>query len=116
METVSAFKGDIPGGNVKRTWQGKSRFDRREYCVDEPIQAVGWWFCSPVMGRHGAMIDGYFYLLPYGVDARSSADLKASAISADEFHNEVVELTKYGRFLCCTTRVIARLLPPMAQR
>jgi hypothetical protein len=25
METVSALKGDVPGGSVKRTWQCKSR-------------------------------------------------------------------------------------------
>jgi hypothetical protein len=27
---------------MKRTWQGKSRFDRRERCVDERVQAVGY--------------------------------------------------------------------------
>ena len=48
---------------------------------------------------HGAIIDDQFYLLPYGVDARTSADLKVSAISADEFHHEVAELAKYGRVL-----------------
>jgi hypothetical protein len=35
--------------------------------------------------------------LPYGVDARTTADLKAPAISADEFHHKVAELAKYGR-------------------
>jgi hypothetical protein len=30
------------------------------------------WCCSP----HGAMIDGNFYLLPYGVDARTPARSK----------------------------------------
>jgi uncharacterized caspase-like protein len=39
------------------------------------------------------------YLLPYGVDARTEADLKSSAISANEFHDEVAELAKYGRAL-----------------
>jgi uncharacterized caspase-like protein len=48
---------------------------------------------------HGAMIDDRFYLLPYGVDARTPADLKASAISANEFHDEVAAFTKYGRVL-----------------
>ena len=37
--------------------------------------------------------------LPYGVDAITPADLKASAISADEFHHKVAELAKYGRVL-----------------
>jgi uncharacterized caspase-like protein len=48
---------------------------------------------------HGAMIDDRFYLLPYGVDARTPADLKASAISANDFHDEVAELAKHGRVL-----------------
>jgi Caspase domain/WD domain, G-beta repeat len=48
---------------------------------------------------HGAMIDDRFYLLPYGVDARTPADLKASAISANDLHDEVAALTKYGRVL-----------------
>lgn len=46
---------------------------------------------------HGAIIDDRFYLLPYGVDARTPADLKASAISANEFHDEVAGLAKHGR-------------------
>ena len=37
--------------------------------------------------------------LLYGVDARTPADLKAPAISADEFHHKVAELAKYGRVL-----------------
>ena len=48
---------------------------------------------------HGAIIDDRFYLLPYGVDARTPADLKASAISANEFHDEIAELAKHGRVL-----------------
>jgi hypothetical protein len=48
---------------------------------------------------HGAIIDDRFYLLPYDVNARTQAEIKASAISADEFHDEVAELAKYGRVL-----------------
>jgi Caspase domain len=48
---------------------------------------------------HGAIIDDRFYLLPYGVDARTPADLKASAISANDFHDEIAELAKRGRVL-----------------
>jgi outer membrane protein assembly factor BamB len=48
---------------------------------------------------HGAIIDDRFYLLPYGVDARTPAELKASAISANDFHDEVAELAKHGRVL-----------------
>lgn len=48
---------------------------------------------------HGAIIDDRFYLLPYGVDAGTEADLKASAISADEFHDELANIAKHGRVL-----------------
>src|SRR3984893_5437077 len=48
---------------------------------------------------HGAIIDDRFYLLPYGVDAITPADLKASAVSANDFHDEVAELAKHGRVL-----------------
>jgi hypothetical protein len=48
---------------------------------------------------HGAIIDNRFYLLPYDVNARTPAEIKASAISADEFHDEVAELATYGRVL-----------------
>ncbi len=48
---------------------------------------------------HGAMIGGQFYLLPYGVDARTPAGLEAYAISAEEFHSKVAELAKSGRVL-----------------
>src|ERR1700730_9708134 len=48
---------------------------------------------------HGAIIDDRFYLLPYGVDARTPAELKASAISASDFRDEGAELAKRGRVL-----------------
>ncbi len=48
---------------------------------------------------HGALIDGRFYLLPYGVDVRTPADLEAAAISANEFHDKIADLAKYGRVL-----------------
>jgi len=48
---------------------------------------------------HGVTIDNHFYLLPYGVDARTPAGIKASAISATEFHDEVEQVANYGRVL-----------------
>jgi uncharacterized caspase-like protein len=48
---------------------------------------------------HGAIIDNRFYLLPYGVDARTQAQLKATAISADDFQVEVKKLAEHGRVL-----------------
>jgi uncharacterized caspase-like protein len=48
---------------------------------------------------HGARIDDRFYLLPYDVNARTPAEIKASAISADEFHDEIADLATNGRVL-----------------
>ena len=60
---------------------------------------VGQDLAVILFSGHGAMIDNRFYLLPYGVDARTPAELKASAISANDFHDEVAELAKFGRVL-----------------
>jgi WD40 repeat protein/uncharacterized caspase-like protein len=48
---------------------------------------------------HGAIIDNRFYLLPYGVDDRTPAQVKASSISADDFQAEVQKLAEHGRVL-----------------
>jgi uncharacterized caspase-like protein len=48
---------------------------------------------------HGTTIGDQFYLLPYGVDVRTPASLKASALLATEFRDEVTEMAKYGRVL-----------------
>ena len=48
---------------------------------------------------HGAMIDGRFYLLPYGVNARSAAAIKATAIPANDFQLEIKKLAEHGRVL-----------------
>jgi outer membrane protein assembly factor BamB len=48
---------------------------------------------------HGAMIDGQFYLVPYGVDDSIPALLKASAIAATEFGGEIAKLAERGRVL-----------------
>jgi hypothetical protein len=48
---------------------------------------------------HGAVIDDRFYLLPYGVDASTPARIKASAISASEFKDEIAKLATHGRVL-----------------
>jgi hypothetical protein len=47
----------------------------------------------------GTVIDGKFYLLPYGVDARTALGLKATGISADDFRAEVARVAQYGRVL-----------------
>jgi WD40 repeat protein len=48
---------------------------------------------------HGAMVDGKLYLLPYEVDARDDASIKASGLEAGAFRDELLELAKYGRVL-----------------
>jgi uncharacterized caspase-like protein len=48
---------------------------------------------------HGAMVDGKFYLLTYGVDARTAARIKASALSIADFRDELRALGHYGRVL-----------------
>jgi WD40 repeat protein/uncharacterized caspase-like protein len=48
---------------------------------------------------HGTMIDGEFYLVPYGADATNPARLQASAISAREFQRHISKLAERGRVL-----------------
>jgi Caspase domain/WD domain, G-beta repeat len=48
---------------------------------------------------HGAMIDGQFYLVPYGADDSTTARLKSSAIAATEFQSEILKLAQHGRVL-----------------
>jgi len=48
---------------------------------------------------HGAMVDGGLYLLPYDVDARNPAYVKATALSIDEFKKELALLADHGRVL-----------------
>ena len=40
---------------------------------------------------HGTMIDGEFYLVPYGVDNSTPARLKSSSIPATEFQSEIIK-------------------------
>ena len=60
--------------------------------VDQDLAVV-------LFSGHGVTIDNHFYLLPYGVDARTPAGIKASAISATEFHDEIEQVANYGRVL-----------------
>jgi uncharacterized caspase-like protein len=45
------------------------------------------------------MIDGQFYLVPYGADNSTSVRLKVSAIPATEFQGEITKLAQHGRVL-----------------
>jgi uncharacterized caspase-like protein len=48
---------------------------------------------------HGAMVDGELYLLPYEVNARNDASIKASGLKADDLRHELLELATHGRVL-----------------
>jgi WD40 repeat protein len=53
-----------------------------------------------LVSSHGEMIDGQFYLVPYGFVANESKNAAAgSAVSASEFAKKVQALAKYGRVL-----------------
>jgi len=45
------------------------------------------------------MIDGQFYLVPYGVDDSTPARLQASSIPATEFRHLIEKLATHGRVL-----------------
>jgi WD40 repeat protein len=64
--------------------------------TNEPGQDVAVILVS----SHGEMIDGQFYLVPYGFVANGSKNAAtSSAISASEFAKKVQALAKYGKVL-----------------
>jgi WD40 repeat protein len=60
---------------------------------------AGQDFAVVMFSGHGVTLEDRFYLLPFGVDARTSAGIRASAISANEFHDEIEQVAKHGRVL-----------------
>ncbi len=52
-----------------------------------------------LFSSHGEMIDGQFYLVPYGFDARTPSAMETSAVSAEEFAHKVKELAERGKVL-----------------
>jgi hypothetical protein len=89
METVSALKGDVPGGSVKRTWQCKSRFDRSEGSVHERFQAVGYvrgilHDSMPIIGWSGAKLLGLIRIgnnMLIGANAVAMIDVSGNCIA-----------------------------------
>ncbi len=64
--------------------------------TNEPAQDIAVILVS----SHGEMIDGQFYLVPYGFVANGSNNAAASsAVSASEFAKKVQALAKYGKVL-----------------
>ena len=52
-----------------------------------------------LVSSHGEMIDGQFYLIPYGFDAGSQGRSIKSAVSASEFAKKVEALAVHGKVL-----------------
>jgi hypothetical protein len=52
-----------------------------------------------LVSSHGEMIDGQFYLIPYGFDAGSQGKSIKSAVSASEFAKKAQELATHGKVL-----------------
>ncbi len=52
-----------------------------------------------LISSHGELIDGQFYLVPYGVDIGSKHKIVASALSASDFAKQVQDIAKRGKVL-----------------
>ena len=52
-----------------------------------------------LVSSHGEMIDGQFYLVPYGVDLGSKNKIIASALSASDFAKKVQAIAAHGKVL-----------------
>ena len=52
-----------------------------------------------LVSSHGEMIDGQFYLIPYGFDAGSQGRSIKSAVSASEFAKKIAALATHGKVL-----------------
>jgi WD40 repeat protein len=52
-----------------------------------------------VVSSHGEMIDGQFYLIPYGFDPGSQGRSVKSAVSASEFAKKIAALAAHGKVL-----------------
>ena len=48
---------------------------------------------------HGEMIEGQFYLVPYGFDSETQTDMETSSVSADEFARKVKTIAERGKLL-----------------
>jgi uncharacterized caspase-like protein len=69
-----------------------------------------------VFSGHGTVIDGQFYLVPYGADDSTTSRIKSSAISASDFQSEISKMAAHGRVLvlldaCRSAGLIGKALP-----
>jgi WD40 repeat protein len=72
-------------------------FDALDAMQRNMALATGQDLAVVMFSGHGTMIDGQFYLLPYGVDNTTLPRHKASAIPATEFKSEIYKLAAHGR-------------------
>jgi hypothetical protein len=78
--------------------------------------ATGGDLAVIMFSGHGTMIDGQFYLVPYGVDDSTPARLRSSAIPGTEFKRYISKLATHGRVLvlldaCRSGGLIGTALP-----
>ena len=52
-----------------------------------------------LVSSHGELIDGHFYLVPYGVDIGSKNKIASSTLSASNFAKQVQAIAKHGKVL-----------------
>lgn len=52
-----------------------------------------------LFSSHGEMVEGQFYLVPYGFDVGTPTAMETSAVSADEFARKVKVLAERGKVL-----------------
>jgi hypothetical protein len=67
--------------------------------MERNMAATGGDLAVIMFSGHGTMIDGQFYLVPYGVDDSTPTRLRASAIPATEFHSLISKVATHGRVL-----------------
>jgi uncharacterized caspase-like protein len=74
-------------------------FDALDAMEHNMASGTGQDLAVVMFSGHGTVIDGQFYLVPYGVDVSTQARLKSSAIPATEFQSEISKLAAHGRVL-----------------
>ena len=90
---------------LSRSFCPTARRTRLEFSKRSPQWSATWRsgagqdLAVVMFSGHGTMIDGQFYLVPYGADNSTPARLKASAIPATEFQSEITKLAQHGRVL-----------------
>jgi WD40 repeat protein len=74
-------------------------FDALDVMQRNMEKSTGGDLAVIMFSGHGTVIDGQFYLVPYGVDNSTPARRKSVAIAASEFQSEISKLAKRGRVL-----------------